>query len=207
MRASAKQKAKLDSALKKGFATVWDQCSQEVRDKLEASNDWERTQREQSLHDLIGKIKGICVGFDDHKQEIFNLVQVLKTLFLYTQTDKETVEEYSRNFKSLWDTVKAFGGSPGLQQGLVKGLLRAPGRVNDQNNITEQEQQDAVDEVAEAVKAALLISGADKRRYGKLKEQLANNYLLGTNQYPNTLEKATRVLGNYQVPKSTLFED
>ena len=64
-----------------------------------------------------------------------------------------------------------------------------------------------VDEAAEAVKAVLLISGADKRRYGKLKEQLANNYLLGANQYPNTLEKATRVLGNYQVPKSTPFED
>ena len=85
--------------------------------------------------------------------------------------------------------------------------MRAPGRVNDQNNITEQEQQDVVDEAAEAVKAVLLISGADKRRYGKLKEQLANNYLLGTDQYPNTLEKATRVLGNYQVPKGTPFED
>jgi hypothetical protein len=205
--AIAKRKAKLNSALKKGYATVWDQCSQEVRDKLEVSNDWERTQREQSLHDLIRKIEQICVGFDDHKQEIFNLVEALKMLILYTQTNKETVEEYSRNFKILWDMVEAFGGSPGLQQGLVKGLLRAPGRVNNQNNITEQEQQDAVDEVAEAVKAALLISGADKRRYGKLKEQLANNYLLGTDQYPNTLEKATRVLGNYQVPKGMPFED
>ena len=74
---------------------MWDQCSMEVRDKLEASDDWECTQREQSLHELISKIKRICVGFDDHKQEIFNLVQALKTLFLYTQTNKETVEEYT----------------------------------------------------------------------------------------------------------------
>jgi hypothetical protein len=35
-------------------------------------------------------------------------------------------------------------------------------------------------------------------RYGRLKEQLANNYLLGTDQYPKTLEIATRILGNYQ---------
>lgn len=57
VRAIAKRKAKLDSVLKKGFTTVWDQCSQEVRDKLKAGNDWgERTQREQSLHNLIGKI-------------------------------------------------------------------------------------------------------------------------------------------------------
>ncbi len=55
------------------------------------------------------------------------------------------------------------------------------------------------EETAEVVKAALLISGADKRRYGKLKEQPAHNYLLGTNQYPNTLEKeASRILANYQ---------
>ena len=123
VRAIAKRKAKLDSALKKGFVTVWDQCSLEVHNKLEASNDWERTQREQSLHELISKIERICVGFDDHNQELFNLVQALKTLFLYTQTNKETAEEYMRNFKSLWDTIKAFGGSPGLQQGLVEGLL------------------------------------------------------------------------------------
>ncbi len=46
------------------------------------------------LDELIMKIKRICVGFDNHKQEVFNLVQALKTLFLYMQTDRETVEEY-----------------------------------------------------------------------------------------------------------------
>ena len=47
------------------------------------------------------------------------------------------------------------------------------------------------------MKAALLISGADRRKYGKLKDELANNYLLGTDQYPDTFEKALRILGNY----------
>ncbi len=49
-------------------------------------------QRDQSLHKLISKIERICVGFDDHKQEVFNLVQALKTLFLYSLSNKETVE-------------------------------------------------------------------------------------------------------------------
>jgi hypothetical protein len=127
VRAIAKREAKLDNALKKGFAMVYDQCSLKVRGKLEASDDWDKTQREQSLHNLISKIKRIYVGFDNHKQEVFNLVQALKTLFLYTQTDRESVDEYAHNFKSLWDTVKAFGGSPGIHKGLVKGLLTSPG--------------------------------------------------------------------------------
>jgi hypothetical protein len=51
------------------------------------------------------------------------------------------------------------------------------------------------------VKAAILISGANKVRYWWLKEQLATNYLLSTNQYPNTFEKEMIILGNYQGAK------
>jgi hypothetical protein len=53
--------------------------------KLELMDDWERMQKEQSLRELIQKIEWVCVGFDNHKQEVYNLVQALKTLFLYTQ--------------------------------------------------------------------------------------------------------------------------
>ena len=69
---------------------------------FKSSDDWERIQKAQSLHELIAKIEKICMRFEDHKQE-------LKTMFLYTQSDKETAEEYRRNFRSLWDTVEAFG--------------------------------------------------------------------------------------------------
>ncbi len=39
VKAIAKLKAKLDGALKKGYAMVWDQCLQEMREKLESSED------------------------------------------------------------------------------------------------------------------------------------------------------------------------
>ena len=172
---------------------VYDQCSQEVQDKLKATKDWENVQSEQSLHELIKRIEKICVGFDDHKQSVFNLVQSLKTLFLYSQTEKESVEEYAQNFRSLWDTVEAFGGSPGVHQGLVDAELLNQGVRN-----ASAPQLKAAEEVlSEQVKAALLISGASRSKYGKLKDELANNYLLGRNQYPE-YEKAQRILSNYQ---------
>ncbi len=144
---------------------------------------------EQWLHDLITKIERICMGFDNHKQEIFNLVQALKRLFLYSQSKKESVEESSRNFKSLWDIVEAFRGLPEIHKGLVEGLLATPDRLVDPSNVMEAEQEDTEVEVMEAMKAALLISGANKARNGWLKEQLAKN---------NMLEKATRIQGNFQ---------
>jgi hypothetical protein len=48
------------------------------------------------------------------------------------------------------------------------------------------------------VKAALLISGVDKRQFAKLKDELANNHLLGMDKYHNTFDKALWILGNYQ---------
>jgi hypothetical protein len=59
------------------------------------------------------------MGFDDHKKEVYNLVQALKALFLYSQLEKEMVEEYGWNFKSFWDMVEVFGGLLGLHRGIV----------------------------------------------------------------------------------------
>ena len=64
-------------------------------------------------------------------------------------------------------------------------------------SITVLERQRTVNETTEAVKAAMVVSGADKRRYGQLKLDLANDYLLGSNKYPDTVEKAVRLLTNY----------
>ncbi len=199
----AKRHLKLEDVLKKGYAMVYDQCSQEVKDKLEATDNWERIQQDQSLHELIHKVKRICIGFDNHKQEVFNLVQALKTLFLYTQGEKEGVNQYWRNFRSLWDMVEAFGGSPGVHKGLLNVLLKDPSWVNNVHNVTPKERAEAEETICEAVKAAMLISGMDKRQYGKLRNELPNNYLLGTDQYPNTFDKAVCILGNYQTSKSS----
>ena len=40
VRVVAKRRITLNQDLKKGFATVYNQCSQEVRDKLESSDGW-----------------------------------------------------------------------------------------------------------------------------------------------------------------------
>jgi hypothetical protein len=164
MKVVAKRRLKLAESLKKGYATVYNQCLEAVKEKLETIDDWDKTQWDQSLHELINKIKRICVGFDDHKQELFDLVQALKMLFLYMQAEKDSVKEYSRNFKSFWDMVEAFGGSPGLHCGLVDGWLAdLANRVTGPGNPSANEKASAKTKTAEAMKAVLLISGANKQ--------------------------------------------
>jgi hypothetical protein len=100
--------------------------------------------------------------------------------------------------------VEAFRGLPGIHKGFVNGLLNDPSRVRDPNKVTSTEGAQVEQDASKAVKAALLISGADKQRYRKPKDKLANNYLLGTDQNPNTFDKALCILGNYQTSNSSM---
>ena len=112
------------------------------------------------------------------------------------------MEDYSLNLTSLWDTADVFGALPGIHRGLVGGwLLAEPGRVADINNITNAERAEAETQTSDAVKAALLISGSEKHRYGGLNNDLGNNYLIVTDQYPDTTDKARVLLGDYKPPR------
>jgi hypothetical protein len=73
------------------------------------------------------------------------------------------VEEYGQNFKSLWDTVKAFGGSPGVHKGLVEAVLKQLGKVATASKPSKAEKKKAIAESSEVVKAALLISKTNKQ--------------------------------------------
>ncbi len=79
--------------------------------------------------------------------------------------EKEPVKEYGRNLKSLWDTVEAFGGSPGLHKGMMEALAKDATRFANVGVPTEDEITKMENEANEPVKTALLISGANKQQY------------------------------------------
>jgi hypothetical protein len=106
------------------------------------------------------------------------------------QLEMKSVKKYGQNFKSLWETVEAFGRSPEVHKGLVNGLLVQTNQVTNPGNPTAAERKQVEVDLSEAVKAVLLISKANKQRYCKLKDELVNNYLLSSDQYPNTSNKA-----------------
>ncbi len=57
---------------------MYEQCLQDFKETLESTEDWEVMLKSQLLHNLIQKIEYICLGFDDHKQEVLNLVHPVR---------------------------------------------------------------------------------------------------------------------------------
>ena len=44
----------------------------------------------------------------------------------------------------------------------------------------------------------MLLIGADQERYGIIKNHIQLNLAMGTNNYPDSLEEATKIINNHQ---------
>jgi len=71
-----------------------------VKSRIKTGDDWDRIDCNQSVQGLIKAIQKIYVGHDDTNQDMCNVVQVCKNMFLFRQDDGTSTEDYVRDFKS-----------------------------------------------------------------------------------------------------------
>ena len=40
------------------------------------------------------------------------------------QGEKQSIEEFARNFRSLWDKMEAFGRTPSAHKGIIDSMMK-----------------------------------------------------------------------------------
>ena len=186
--AIGKRTIKLDGDLNKGFGIIYNQCSEAVKSRLEASANWDQIDCNQSLHDLTNAIQKICVGHEDTNQDMYNVVQACKNMFLFRQEDGTSTKDYLRNFKSYWDTCEAYKAKPAYHPQLVKVKCNEITSNTTAGRQTTDVKAQAEQEIKEEFMVGLMISSANRNRFGILKRDLQNSYLKGQDDYPKTFE-------------------
>jgi len=198
-----KRIAKLDNNMKKGFAILYDQCSDAVKTRLETVDGWDRIDCDQSVYDLVKAIQKICVGHDDTNQDMYNVVQACKNMFLFRQSDEALTKDYLRDFKSYWDTCEMYKAEPVSYPKLVQARLDEIA-VNIALPSADEKSKTEL-EIKDEFMAGLVISSANQKRFGILKRDLQNAYLKGQDDYPKTFEEANRLLSNWKAPQTSAF--
>jgi hypothetical protein len=183
------------------YSILYDQCSEEVKDKIKAAANFEEIDRQKQVHRLIQVIQRVCMGFEDHRQGVYGMVQAMQKLFLHMQ-EKEFVSDYIRNFQGLWTTTETFGGSPGVHEELVVQWIESAEwlNANQCTNPTKAHREQAKRESSEAMAACMIVSEASRAKFSSLKADLNNDYLKGVDNYPPTIEGAHNLLENYEPP-------
>ena len=182
---------KLNENLKTLYSLVWGQCSDIMRQKIEASDKYQEMSATADSMELLKTIKTISFNFQSQKHLTHAIHEAKKQFYALYQTRHMTLTMYLDTFQNLVDVIEHTGGIIGLEPGIMKAFNLKYGR--DANKLlTAAEKAVTKDNYL----AIAFILGADRNRYGKLVEDLENAFLQGRNDYPDTLSGAFNLLSN-----------
>ena len=180
--------------MNKAYGLILGQCTQGVKNKLEARRDWEELESEHDPIQLLQAIKAITQDYQDSKYPIASIYKALTTLFNIRQEEKEGLSAYIKRFKNAQDIMEAQHGKLDLMQYVTK--------MDDY----EEDQHDEFEAQAyNQLLAYIFVQGADPKRSGDLLKELSNDFALGADKYPKDVATAASAVANYKPDKGRNF--
>jgi uncharacterized membrane protein YgcG len=179
----------------KAFAIVLGQCSQAVRDRIEAHQDWNATKTSLDVIKLLILIRTSLFSGATTRHAVHAIMDAQDAFMSLRQGKMDNGEYYDR-FKHLLDVYEHLGGDVGV-------MLKPPSqyiRAADPDEPTEDEIEAARAAARDAYLAIRFLRRADLNRYGTLLADIENEHTRGIGAYPTTLVKAYDLLVNYVNP-------
>ena len=188
----------LEENIKSLYSLVWGQCSDVVRQKVEANKDFEGMADSGDGIKLLITLKGISFHFQSQRHLSHAIHEALKRYYNCSQGRYATAQAYMEHFQNVLEVVTTSGGSIAGHKGVEDELIaKLPGGVTRESITPEQLKKVKDDTIAMSTAMAFLL-GCDRSRYGKLIEDLENDYLQGRNNYPTTVVAAYNLLTNWK---------
>jgi len=197
-----KRKAILDDNVQKTYSLILGQCTDLLQSKLKQQRPWLQTSTDQDAIALLAMIKAITLKFEDQKFLPLALHQAKCALYAFKQGNL-SCHDYLQKFQNLVDVALAYNGQ--IHDNAILDIATENSHPGVLFTALPVADQDAMNLAAhELMMATMFIAQADKRRYGKLQEELENDLNRGTDGYPTTLVKAYHMLNEYKnwSPKS-----
>lgn len=185
------------------WALIYDQCTNELKNKLDGTIGYDKAKGDNDVIKLLTMIRGYCCQFDALNDEYMGIVKSLKNLFFFYQKENQQNADYHEDFMALVEVIEEYGGAGCLTHfpNLIRKELLTKDPNMDTTGASAQEVKDAKKRVRDKFLAALMLNGANGTRYGDLKRTIAENYVTGSSEYPESPEMVMRILNAYQPPR------
>ena len=144
---------------------------------------------------LLENIKAVMYQFQAEWYAPLALHEAKHCYYTFYQDKHMTCQQYYESFKNNADVLEYASGALGQEPALVEAELLAAGMVeaadNDKLAATEAAAR-------ERVLAIGLLVGSDCSHYGKLLEDLENDFTQGRDNYPTSLQQAYSLLVHWK---------
>jgi hypothetical protein len=193
-----KRKSVYNENMKSAYSVVWGQCSNAMRAKLESRDTHENIALAGDVIGLLRNIKDAAFSFQSEKYKVHALHEAKRRFYSLYQDRNMTVQAYMEKFKNQVDVIEHCGGSV-YEESLLADALE--GIINP----TEADRSEAKLIAKEQYMACAFILSSDRNRYGKLVEDLENNYIQKQFKYPIDMNEAYSLLMHWkQDPKNVM---
>ena len=180
------------------YSLVWGQCSDIMRQRIEALDEFDKMSTDDDGIALLIAIKAQTFNFQSQKYLPHAMHETKRRFYFFSQ-GKLTTQMYHEQFQNLVEVIETIKGNIGVDPGIE--LLVATELKKNVGLLTNAEKKDAQDRYL----AVAFLLGSDRSRYGKLIENLENEFLQGRNNYPKTVTSAYNLLINWkQDPRNLL---
>ena len=202
-----KKKRAWEDVKPRAFQLVMTHVDPDLEERLETSSTWATINHNQDVVGLLKLIRAHAHQHDEVKQGTMALVEHDLALYLNYQKGNEDIATFHKLFKARCDVIDTFGGRAGYHPALYlqhrKAILATktpvpPATEVFLSQLTQAENNAALESSCEEYKAALFIRIANERKYGVVEKNMDNMHLFDQGAYPKTLEKARAYLENFQ---------
>jgi len=88
------------------WALIYDQCSPELKNKLEGTSGYDAAKSSNDIIKLLMIIRGYCCQFDTLNDEYMSIVKPLKNLFYFFQKPEQRNSEFHEDFMVLVEVIE-----------------------------------------------------------------------------------------------------
>jgi capsular polysaccharide biosynthesis protein len=185
LEAFVKRTVTLEDNIQKTCSLVIGQCTDLLQSKLKQQTQWNTISLEQDAITLVSLIKTITFKFEDQKFLPLALYQSKANVCNLRQNDMSN-HEYLQRFQNLVDVATSYNGQL-HDQSIVDICTEKlhPGKTY--RSLSEAQKLAVQTASSELHIAAMFIHQSDRRRFGKLSEELENSFTKGNDDYIQTI--------------------
>ena len=167
--------------LYKAYALIWERCNKAMQNKIMAISDFEATIYNNPIK-LLNTVKMHALNYQETSYEMSIISDSFRALFNVQQKENESLQDYTRQFKTAREILESHLGGPLILTKFVKTM-------KDYDPLDVIKTEDCIRRASEQLFAFLYLENTDQAKYGSLLKGLNSQKSLGHDQYPRLLKR------------------
>jgi hypothetical protein len=188
-----KRRNELDYNLQSAYALIKGQCDKPILEKVESQHGYAAAHHDRDPIMLLALIKAVMFNYNSRKYRAVSIIELIN-IDLASQTPYMPTSEYRDKFRTQMDVLKSCGGDICLHPGMVADELDRASSGLLVADATTEELDAATVRARSRFEGTLFLLRGNPKKYGRLVQELANDFNKGQDSYPATLTAAYELM-------------